>query len=122
MNYLLFSYLFLCSPQNWQLKMMIILLLSLMVLGVTGLSWAVVVFFFFLVALVFIAACVLSLVAASGGYSSSWCTDFSLQRLLLLWSTGCRHAGPVVTVGRLSTCGSQAFVAPRCGGSSWTRD
>ena len=38
----LFSYLFLCNPQNWQLKMMIILLGSLMVLGVTGLSWSVV--------------------------------------------------------------------------------
>ena len=46
--------------------MMIILLLSLVVLGVTGLSWAVVFCFFFLVVLVFIAARVLSLVAASG--------------------------------------------------------
>ena len=39
----LFSYVFLCNPQNWQLKMMIILL-CLMVLGVTGLSRSVVFF------------------------------------------------------------------------------
>ena len=30
----------------------------------------------------------LSLVAASGGYSSSWCAGFSLLWLLLLWNTG----------------------------------
>ena len=50
---------------------------------------------------VFTAACGLSLVAASGGYSSLWCASFSLQWLLLLWSTGSRHA-------RFSSCGSQA--------------
>ena len=31
-----------------------------------------------------------SLVAVSGGYSSLWCTDFSLQWLVLLWSMGSR--------------------------------
>ena len=31
-----------------------------------------------------------SLVAASGGYSSLWCTSISLWSLLLLWSTGSR--------------------------------
>ena len=30
-------------------------------------------------------------VAASGGYSSLRCVGFSLQWLLLLWSTGSRH-------------------------------
>ena len=44
---------------------------------------------------VFVAACGLSLVAASGGYSSLWCVGFSLQWLLLLWSTGSRRAGSV---------------------------
>ena len=34
-----------------------------------------------------------SLVAASGGYSSLWCSGFSLQWLLLLRSTGSRHVG-----------------------------
>ena len=38
---------------------------------------------------VFIA--VLSLVVASMGYSSLWCTGFSLWWLPLLWSTGSRH-------------------------------
>ena len=47
---------------------------------------------------VFVAACGLSLVAASGGYSSSRCAGFSLQWLLLLRSMGSRHAG-------FSSCG-----------------
>ena len=43
-----------------------------------------------------------ALVAASGGYSSMRCTGFSLWWLLLLWSTGSRHAG-------FSSCGSWAL-------------
>ena len=50
---------------------------------------------------VFIAACRLSLVVASGGYSSLRCAGFSLQWLLLLWSTGSRHTG-------FSSCGTRA--------------
>ena len=50
---------------------------------------------------VFVAARGLSLIAASGGYSSLWCAGFSLQWLLLLWSTGSRHAG-------FRSCGTQA--------------
>ena len=46
-----------------------------------GLSW------------VFVAVQGLSLVVASGGCSSSWCSGVSQQRFLLLWSTGLRHAG-----------------------------
>ena len=38
----------------------------------------------------------LSLVAASGGHSSSQCTGLSLSRPLLLRSTGSRHAGSVI--------------------------
>ena len=38
----------------------------------------------------------LSLVAASGGHSSSRCTGLSLSRPLLLWSTGSRRTGSVV--------------------------
>ena len=45
---------------------------------------------------VFIAAHGLSLVVVSGGYSSLRCTGFSLQWLLLLQSTGSRHAGSVI--------------------------
>ena len=41
----------------------------------------------------------LSLVVASGGYSSLWCAGFSLGWLLLLRSTGSRHAG-------FSSCGT----------------
>ena len=53
-------------------------------------------FFFFWLLRVFIAAHWLSLVAASGGYSSLWCAGFSLRWLLLLRSTGSRHVGSVV--------------------------
>ena len=44
--------------------------------------------------LFFLAEHGLSLVAVSMGYSLSWGTGFSLQWLLLLWSTGCRVHGP----------------------------
>ena len=37
-----------------------------------------------------------SLVAASGGHSSSRCTGLSLSRPLLLWSTGSRRAGSAI--------------------------
>ena len=90
-------------------------------------------FIYFWLCWVFIAACGLSLVVASRGYSSLWCAGFSLSWLLLLWSTGSRHAG-------FSSCGTQAqqlwltgcsaqaqllwrtgLVAPRHVGSSRTR-
>ena len=67
-------------------------------------------FFFFLINLfiyfwlcwVFVAVQGLSLVAASGGYSSSQCTGLSLSRPLLLRSTGSRCAGSVVVAHGLS--------------------
>ena len=61
----------------------------------------------------FVAACGLSLVVASGVYSSSRCAGFSLRWLLLLWSTGSRAAG-FSSCGlralecRLSSCGTRA--------------
>ena len=45
---------------------------------------------------VFVAAHGLSLVAASGGYSSLLCAGFSLWWLLLLQSMGSRRVGSVV--------------------------
>ena len=62
---------------------------------------------------VFVAACRLSLVAESGGYSSLQCAGFSLQWLLLLWGTGSRRAGfsscnTRVLERRLSSCGTRA--------------
>ena len=50
---------------------------------------------------VFVAVCGLSLVVSSGGYSSLQWVGFSLQWLLLLWSTGSRRTG-------FSICGAQA--------------
>ena len=60
-------------------------------------------FLFFWLCWVFIAVHRLSLVAASGGYSSLQCAGFSLRWLLLLRSTGSRRAG-------FSSCGSRASV------------
>ena len=51
---------------------------------------------------VFVAARGLSLVVASGGYSSLQCMGFSLRWLLLLCSTGSRCVG-------ISSCGSWAL-------------
>ena len=58
-------------------------------------------FIYFWLCWVFVAVRGLSLVAASGGYSSLRCTGFSLRWLLLLWSTGCRRGG-------FSSCGTWA--------------
>ena len=58
-------------------------------------------FIYFWLHWVFVAAHGLSLVVASGDYSSLWCTGFSLRWLLLLWSTGSRCVG-------FSTCGTWA--------------
>ena len=61
--------------------------------------------FFFWLQCVFIAACGLSLVAVSRGYSSLWCAGFSLWWLLLLRSMGCRHVSSVLVACELSSCG-----------------
>ena len=58
-------------------------------------------YFYFWLCWVFVAARGLSLVAASGGYSSLRCVGFSLWWLLLLRSTGSRCAG-------FSSCGTRA--------------
>ena len=57
---------------------------------------------------VFVAACGLSLVAVSGGYSSLQCTGFSLRWPLLLRSTGSRRTGSVFVVRGLRRCGARA--------------
>ena len=59
-------------------------------------------FIYFWLRWVFVAVRSLSLVAASGGYSSLRYAGFSLRWLLLLRSTGSRHGG-------FSSCGSQAL-------------
>ena len=71
-------------------------------------------FIYFWLHWVFVAACRLSLVAASGGYSSLRCVGFSLGWLLLLWSTGSRRMG-------FSSCGSQGLERrlSSCGARAW---
>ena len=65
--------------------------------------------FYFWLCWVFVAARRLSLVVASGGYSSLRCMGFSLQWLLLLRSTGSRHVSSVVVARELSSCSSRAL-------------
>ena len=60
-------------------------------------------FIYFWLRWIFVAAHGLSLVVVSRGYSSLWCMSFSLRWLLLLKSTGSRHAG-------FSSCGLRASV------------
>ena len=69
-------------------------------------------FIYFSLRWVLVAARRLFLVAASGGYSSLRCVGFSLQWLLLLQSTGSRHAG-------FSSCGSQALERRLSSCSTW---
>ena len=59
------------------------------------------IFIYFWLHWVFVAACGLSLVVASGGYSLLRCAGFSLRWLLLLWGTGSRCMG-------FSSCGTRA--------------
>ena len=82
---------------------------------------------------VFVAACRLSLITVAGA-TLLWCSGFSLQRLVLLRSTGCGARTSLVAACGLSSCGSWALgrrgsvvwltglVAPWHVGSSWTRD
>ena len=53
----------------------------------------------------------LSLVAASGGHSSSWRAGLSLSQPLLLRSTGSRRAGSVV-VGHRPSCSAARGILP----------
>ena len=66
-------------------------------------------FIYFWLRWVFIAACGLSVVVVSRGYSLLWCAAFSLQWLLLLWSTGSRRAGFSSCGMWLRSCGSRAL-------------
>ena len=68
-------------------------------------------FIYFWLCWVFVSVRRLSPVAASGGYSSSWCTGFTLPWLLLLWSTGSTHAGSVVVAHGLS-CSAACGIFP----------
>ena len=72
-------------------------------------------FIYFWLHWVFVAACGLSLVVASGGYSSLRCTGFLLRWLLLLQSTGSRRTGfsscSSRALGcRLRSCGAKAYL------------
>ena len=60
---------------------------------------------------VFVSVQALSLVAASGGHSSSRCAGLSLSRPLFLRSTGSRHAGSVV-VAHGPSCSAACEIFP----------
>ena len=68
-------------------------------------------FIYFWLCWVFVSVQGLSLVAASGGHSSSWCTGLSLLRPLLLPSTGSRRAGSVI-VAHGPSCSAARGIFP----------
>ena len=68
-------------------------------------------FIYFCLCWVFISVRGLSLVAASGGHSSSRCAGLSLSRPLLLRTTGSRSAGSVVVAQWLS-CSAARGIFP----------
>ena len=72
--------------------------------------WVIYLFIYWL-CWVFVSVRGLSLVAASGGHSSSQCAGLSPSRSLLLWSTGSRRAGSVVVAHRLS-CSAACGIFP----------
>ena len=67
-------------------------------------------FIYFWLGWVFVSVRGLSLVAASGGLSSSRCAGISLSRPLLLRSTGSRRAGSVVAHGL--SCSAACGILP----------
>ena len=68
-------------------------------------------FYFFWLCWVFVSVRGLSLVAASGGHTSSRCAGLSLSRPLLLRRTGSRHAGSAVVAHGLS-CSAACGIFP----------
>ena len=68
-------------------------------------------FIYFWLCWVFVSVRGLSLVATSGGHSSSWCAGLSLSRPLLLRSTGSRRAGSVV-VAHGPSCSAACRIFP----------
>ena len=68
-------------------------------------------FIYFWLCWVFVSMQGLSLVAASGGHSSSRCVGLSLSRPLLLQSTGSRCAGSVV-VAHGPSCSTACGISP----------
>ena len=68
-------------------------------------------FIYFWLCWVFVSVRGLSLVAASGGCSSSRCAGLSLSRPLLLRSTGSRRAGSVIVAHRPS-CSAACGIFP----------
>ena len=66
---------------------------------------------------VFVSVLGLSLVAASGGHSSSRCAGLSLSRPLLLRSTSSRHAGSVV-VAHGPSCSAARGIFPDQGSNA----
>ena len=66
------------------------------------------IYFYIWLCWVFVSVWGLSLVAASGGHSSSQCSGLSLSRPLLLRSTGSRQAGSIAVahgLSRSAACG-----------------
>ena len=97
-----------CSNSLFILILCYFIYLFFFIMLVVGLSFFFNLFIYFLLCWVFVSVRGLSLVAESGGHSSSRCAGLSLSRPLLLGSTSSRCAGLVVVAHGPScsaTCG-----------------
>ena len=79
--------------------------------GCFGFFIVLFIYFYLWLPWVFVSAWGLSLVAASGGHSSSRCAGLSLSRPLLLRSTGSRLAGSVI-VAHGPSCSAARGILP----------
>ena len=85
----------------WTIFKVVIEFVTILLLFFKKIYLSIYLFIYFWLCWVLVAVHGLSLVAAGGGYSSLWCSGFSLRWLLLLQSTGSRHGG-------FSSCGTRA--------------
>ena len=79
--------------------------------GVQTCALPIYLFIYFWLCWVFVSVRGLSLVAASGGHSSSLCTGLSLSWPLLLWSTSSRRTGSVI-VAHGPSCSAACGIFP----------
>ena len=94
----IYIYIYTCKVYIYITSLSIHLLMDTLIASIPG---QLISSFFFWLCWVFLAACGLSLVVVSGGYSLLRCTGFSLRWLLVLRSTGSRRVG-------FSSCGTRA--------------
>ena len=101
------------TPISWQFQHLYFFLKALLFFFFKLINW----FIYFWLCWVFVSVWGLSLVAASGGHSSSRCAGLSLSWPLPLRSTGSRRTGSVV-VAQGPSCSAARGILPDQGSNS----